>query len=297
MLTQARPLEKAIINLEFGNGSVADVLVQLAKYQNPDGGFGQGLEPDLRTPTSSALCTEMGLRMLAELNTPADHPMVEAAVNYLLDTFDPETQVWRVISDDSNNHPHAPWWQDEAGSLMRTFDDFLVIPRAGVLAALYHYTDLVLGEWLTKVTEVTISDIEKLETEKFGGGGDTLVYALRLAAAPGLASSFKSRIVPRLLEVADEVVTRDPQAWVSYSVPPLKLAPTPDSLAAEMLFDDLQIYLDYLIGQQTDEGFWKPTWNWGDFYPNDWMIAEQEWRGVLTLDMLLALRAFNRIDN
>ena len=296
LCSEARPLEKAMFDLEFEGGGVDEVLNQLVKYQNPDGGFGQALEPDLRTPTSSALCTEIGQRMLAELNIPADHPMVDSAVKYLLDTFNPETQVWRVIPKDANSYPHAPWWHDEDDSLARTFDNFKVTPRAGILAALYHYTDLVPPDWLATVTEITISEIEVMETEKFGGGGDKLVYALRLANAPGLASNFKSSLVPRLRNVADAVVTRDPQAWASYSVPPLKLAPTPDSLVAELLFDDLQIHLDYLIEQQTDEGFWKPTWNWGDFYPDDWKIAEQEWRGILTLDILLTLRAFNRLS-
>ena len=55
--TQGRPLEQALFKLEFENGSVDDVLIQLGEYQNPDGGFGNALEPDVRTPTSSALRT------------------------------------------------------------------------------------------------------------------------------------------------------------------------------------------------------------------------------------------------
>ncbi len=90
LCSQARPLEKAIFELEFEGGSVDGVLSELRKFQNPDGGFGQALEPDVRTPTSSALCTEMGLRYLAERSLPADHPMVKAAVKYLLESFNNE---------------------------------------------------------------------------------------------------------------------------------------------------------------------------------------------------------------
>ncbi len=293
--SQARPLEKATFAWEFEGGSVDEVLAQLSKFQNPDGGFGQALEPDVRTPVSSALCTEMGLRYLAERRTAAVHPMVQAAVKYLLDSFDPETQVWRVIPQDANDNPHAPWWHDETGSLAHTFDDFLVIPRAGILALLHHYAALVPADWLAAVSKKTVQDIERLGTEKFGGGGDALVYALRLAEASGLPASFKSRLLPRLREIADAIVTRDPQAWASYSAPPLKLAPTPASPIADLLTGDLQLHLDYLIEQQSPEGSWEPSWNWGDFYPDDWPQAKQEWRGILTLDMLLALRAFNRI--
>lgn len=295
LLAQARPLEKAFFSLGFEGGTVDEVLTELEKFQNPDGGFGQALEPDVRTPTSSALCTEMGLRYLAEHNVPVGHPMVTSAVKYLLDTFEIDTQVWRVIPADTNDHPHAPWWHDEDGSLARTFDDYRVIPRAGILASLYHYADLVPADWLAAVTERTVIDIENLDRARFGGGGDTLVYALRLSDAPGLEARFKSRLDPFLREVADAVITRDPHAWSSYSTPPLKLAPTPSSPLADLLADDIQVYLDYLIEQQTPKGTWEPTWSWGDRYPETWELARHEWRGILTLDMLIALRMFGRL--
>ena len=295
LYSQARPLEKAIFKLEFENGSFEDVLTELAKFQNPDGGFGQALEPDVRTPSSSALCTEMGLRYLAERDIPADHSMVGGAVKYLLESFVADAQVWCVLPADANDHPHAPWWHDEDGSLARTFDNFLVIPRAGILASMYHYAELVPAGWLVAVTERTVRDIAGLETEKFGGGGDTLVYALRLAEAQGLATNFNSRLLPRLREVADVIVARDPQTWAGYSAPPLKLAPTPTSTLVDQLVNDLQIHLDYLIEQQTPEGTWEPTWSWGESYPDDWEKAKHEWRGILTVDHLISLHAYKRI--
>ena len=294
--SNARPLEKACFELEFSKGSVDVYLSELAKFQNADGGFGQALEPDVRTPSSSALCTEMGLRYLAERGISADHPMVQAAVSYLLDRFDTNLRLWRVIPEDANDYPHAPWWHDEDGSLSRTFDNFRVIPRAGILAGLYHFAELVPAKWLAAITERTVDDIESLETEQFGGGGDTLVYALRLAEAPWLASSLQSRLSSRLRIAADAVVARDPQSWSGYAAPPLKLAPTPASLVADLMKADIQNQLDYLIEQQTPEGTWEPTWSWGDLYPDDWKQARQEWRGILTLDTLIALRAFERIE-
>jgi hypothetical protein len=159
---------------------------------------------------------------------------------------------------------------------------------------LYHYAELVPTDWLIRLTERTVLAVEKLEKEQFGGGGDTLIYALRLAEAPGLSSHLKSSLKPFLMQIADVVVTRDPLAWSSYSIPPLKLAPTPQSPLAELLAEELQIYLDYLIEQQTPEGTWEPTWSWGDSYPDEWLQAKRAWCGILTLDTLLALRTFDR---
>jgi hypothetical protein len=296
LLSEGRPLEKEMFRLEFGEGSVNEVLTQLAAYQNADGGFGHALEPDVRTPSSSALCTEIGLRMLAELHTPADHPVVAAAVKYALDTLDPETKVWRVVSADNNDHPHAPWWHDDAGSLARTFDDFRVIPRAGILAVLYHYAELVPADWLTAVIAATLADIKMQDVEKFGGGGDALVYTRRLAEASGLPADIKVWLIPRAQEIADQIVAREPVQWTQYCAPPLKLAPTLKAVTAEVLNDCIPAHLDYLIKSQSPEGYWEVTWSWGDFYPDDWPQAKQEWRSDLTLTTLITLKAFGRIN-
>ena len=294
--TQARPLERKRFELDFEEGSVDAVLTQLGKFQNPDGGFGNALEPDMRTPTSSALCTEIGLRILAELDTPAEHPLVSSAVAYLLETFDPETQVWRVVPMDANEHPHAPWWHDEDGSLARTFDDFLVIPRAGVLALLHHYAEFVPATWLTEITQTTITAIQNMDVEKFGSGGDALVYMCRLAESPELPTEIKAWLVPLVQKLADQIVARDPAQWVQYCAPPLKLAPTPQAISAAFLGDCLPAHLDYLIETQSPAGYWDVNWSWGDSYSDVWPLARQEWRGDITLMNLQTLKAFGRIQ-
>lgn len=65
--TQARPLDRALFEHRFEGAPAETVLSQLALFQNADGGFGRALEPDLRTPSSSALATGIGLRLLKEL--------------------------------------------------------------------------------------------------------------------------------------------------------------------------------------------------------------------------------------
>lgn len=64
---------------QFERAPPERVVAELARFQNDDGGFGYALEPDLRTPSSSALATGIGLHMLKELRCPADHPMVGKA--------------------------------------------------------------------------------------------------------------------------------------------------------------------------------------------------------------------------
>jgi hypothetical protein len=160
---------------------------------------------------------------------------------------------------------------------------------------LHHYGEIVPNEWLTAVTEDTVHTIETLQDDAFGGGGDTLRYALELAETDVLPHQFNDRLVPRLRRLADAIVCRDPEAWKGYCPKPLKIAPTPDCALVDILWNDLQRHLDYKIDHQTPEGTWEPTWTWGDFYPEVWEQAKREWRGHLTLETLTSLRAFGRI--
>jgi len=279
----------------FEGGAVDDVLIALSQFQNEDGGFGQALEPDLRTPTSSALATGEGLNILKEVDSPGDHPIVRSAVEYLLSSFDGEKKIWRIAAQDTNKYPHAPWWHDEGGSLVITFDGYQVIPRAKIVGLLHHYADLVPEEWLDSITAQTVAGIETI-TPFGSGGGDDLVYALSLAEEVTLAEQFRARIVKRLRTVVPEVVSHNPEEWGSYCISPLKIVTSPQSPIADLIWDAVQEHLDYQIDHQTQEGAWDPVWSWGDFYPDAWQGAKVEWQGYLTLATLMALKVFNRIE-
>ena len=60
----ARSLERAIFARRFCAGSGKRILEILRNDQNPDGGFGHALEPDLRAPDSQPLFVEFALRTL-----------------------------------------------------------------------------------------------------------------------------------------------------------------------------------------------------------------------------------------
>jgi hypothetical protein len=292
--TQARPLERALFAHRFEGAPLSGVPVELARFQNQDGGFGHALEPDLRTPSSSALATGIGLRLLAELGCAASHPMVEQAVAYLLSTFDEQARVWRVVPADTHSYPHAPWWHDEDGRLARVFDDFRVIPRALIAGLLHHYSALVPTRWLDAITAETVQYIDNVEVLATGGGSD-LEYTVYLAEAENLPPRHAARLKARIQEDLPALVVRDPARWDSYCITPLRAVRSPQSLGAELIQDELQMHLDYQIAHQTLEGTWDPTWTWRGAYPEAWAQARLEWRGHLTLETLTQLRAFGRM--
>ena len=52
MLRVGRPLEQDQFKYIFGEETVDEVLTEMSKLQNDDGGFGHGMEPDIKMPNS-----------------------------------------------------------------------------------------------------------------------------------------------------------------------------------------------------------------------------------------------------
>jgi hypothetical protein len=62
-----------------------------------------------------------------------------------------------------------------------------------------------------------------------------------------------------------------------------------------LLVDSIQANLDFLLGTQGGDGAWEPTWSWATLDEAAWGKAEQEWKGVLTLEALRNLGEWGRL--
>ncbi|WP_261178574.1 hypothetical protein [Anaerobacillus sp. CMMVII] len=105
--TRARKLEKALFEYEFENGSKENVVKELVLFQNSDGGFGKGLEPDFRCEHSSALATVIGLRYLTSIGIEETNEVVKNAVDFLLNTFNREKMGWEIVPKEVETAPRA----------------------------------------------------------------------------------------------------------------------------------------------------------------------------------------------
>ncbi len=288
LVEQARPLEAACFRHDFEGAAAAAGIEALRAFQNDDGGYGHGLEPDVRTPSSGALATGVALQRLAELGAAAEHPQVAAARAYLERTLDPERWTWRVVPDDVDAHPHAPWWSSEG--LEERFGGFQVNPRAAVVAGLLHFEPAAEEGWLGPLVEATVRTLETRELDMH-----ELLAALTLLEAPGLPVGSRARVRSACEQAALRSVATDPASWEGYGLQPLDVAPRPGSPLHHLFAEAVEVNLEHRIARQGDDGAWAPAWSW-DGYPEAWEGARREWQGVLTLDALRSLRAYGRIE-
>lgn len=294
LLTMARPLEAALFRYRFEDGDAEAVYAELAGFRNPDGGFGRALEPDLRSPASSVLATTTALQRLRMLHAPAQHPLVDGALRYLEATYDHTFQSWPLVPPESEDAPHAPWWNQEG--LADRFGSFAVNPRAEVLGYLHEYAGesdapaLALRDRLTPVVH------QNLLAHTDTLSGDAFLCCQRLVDSPGLPANMAVDLQRWLLRMAETAVAADPSTWNGYVLLPLQVAPTRAAPMGIPLSHVLPDNLDFVIGSQTEDGSWSPTWSWFGAYPDRWPQAERDWRGVLTLERLEWLHAYDRIQ-
>ena len=289
IMEQGRALDQKRFEFHFENGSADVVLAALSPYQNDDGGFGHSLEPDIRTPASSAIVTTVGFQILREIRAPVDHILVREGIQYFIDTYDEPQQVWRIVPPEVDEAPHAPWWNYEGTT--ESFGRFLVNPRAEILGYLHEFSDGVPAELLDSLTTTILEHLDSLPDEM---EMHDILCCVRLAETKALPNTDK--IWEKLAQAAAQGVARNAEQLTGYVLKPLWLVPSPESPLAAELEDEVQMNLGFEIGQQGEDGSWSPNFSWDDQYPEAWRTAKKEWQSRITVDTLKTLKDFGRIE-
>ena len=288
IMEQGRAVDQRRFEFHFENGSADAVLAALSPYQNDDGGFGHSLEPDIRTPASSAIVTTGGFQILREIRAPVNHILVRKGIQYFIDTYDEHQQVWSIVPPEVEDAPHAPWWNYEKSA--ECFGWFLVNPRAEIVGYLHEFSGGVPTKLLKTVTASVLKHLDVLPDEM--EMHDTLCF-VRLAETEALPN--RDKIWAKLAQVAAHGVARNAEQLTNYVLKPLWFVPSPESPLAAGLKDEVKMNLDFEIGQQGEDGSWSPNFSWGDQYPKAWQTAKKEWQSKITVDTLKTLKDFGRI--
>ena len=279
MAAHARMLDRRRFELLFETAEAEPALAALGAYRNADGGYGHGLEPDLRAPESQPAAALHAFEVFAEI-APTAAPEAVALCDWLESVSLPDGGLPFAlpIADPSGC---APFWtgaDPQAFSLQITA---IVTAHAHRVAA----RDPAVAEhaWLGEATGRCLAAIEALETAP---SAYELAFALRLVDAAHDRDAAARRLLPRLAEH----VPADGRVRVSGGLPdetlwPLDLAPEPGR-PARSLFDDAVIAADLerLAGEQEEDGGW--TVDFRSYSP----AAALEWRGYATVRALTILR-------
>jgi hypothetical protein len=105
-----RLLERKLFSYFFENGDKEDVIKALIAYQNSDGGFGNGIEPDLLCPDSTAIGAETSLYILDILETQ-NNDIVNKIAKWVVNSQNSEGYIDHPPKN-LEEYPYQPWWKN-----------------------------------------------------------------------------------------------------------------------------------------------------------------------------------------
>ncbi|WP_353093352.1 hypothetical protein [Tissierella praeacuta] len=285
-----RPLEKAIFNYYFNDSNGEDILDMLEEFQNPDGGFGKGIEPDFKLVDSSPMATSIGLRYLNILsNSDRAQRMIGKAIEYLELAFDRERKGWYSVPNIVNDYPHAPWWdyRDDIG--MTVIDYSWGNPTAELIGYLYKYRKYLTKLDIFSLINYAIDNLNK--RREFNSEHEIFCY---IRMYNNLSDEFSTQIEDTLKIAISQLINVNEDEWTEYVPMPLKFIEFDSDNFFGIDIEFINKNLDYVIANLEENKKILPTWEWND-YLDEWEIAKTEWTGNLTLKALLSLKKFNRL--
>ncbi|MBM7551867.1 hypothetical protein [Thalassobacillus pellis] len=286
IIEQGRSLEKAWAQ-KFQTGFWEEEVIRaLVGFHNVDGGFGNGLEADIRLPASSPIATTIGLQHLERLDhLQSAQEMIQKAISYLESSFDKINERWYAVPRAVNDYPHAFWWKVYDNGLS-WIDHHWGNPSAEIIGYLHKYKHYVKDLPVDSLTDKALHHLKALTS--FESEHEVYCYVRFFRMHPDLLTPPVKR---QMKKAVNQLVHTKPSDWKNYVPMPLKFVPSPDSPNYGMLHRNL----DYFVHQLTHDHFIEPSWEWND-YLEDWEQAKREWSAVLTLEALEYLELFDRLE-
>ncbi len=259
-----RPLELAWARHLIAGDARQSALDALAAYQNPDGGFGRALEPDIKAPDSQAFAARLAMHLLLSLGAAPDEPLVRRLEGWL-DAAQHDDGDWH-FPPGVREHDLAPWFAAWTfPSLNPALNLAGLATRLGIGSARLHKRVRSLADRLAATAEI-----------QEGGFYQLLPYAEYFPwvdhpnREPVLAA-----LSARIETDARAGAYDDAGHFFEH------LGPPDGELARRLPPDVIAAQLDRLLAEQQPDGGWPSPY-------------DPAWRSWATASALATLHAFDR---
>jgi hypothetical protein len=267
-----RMVDRRRFELVLGRGDPAAAVAAVNAYRNPDGGYGWGLEPDLRSATSQPGGALHAFEVFADLA-----PTVAPEAATLCDWLDSVTlpggglPFALPVPDPAGC---APFWVDAD---QRTPSLQITAVVAAVAHEVARHDPAVAGHpWLERATGYCLRAIADLPDEPFA---IELAFAVRLLDVIAVDRPEAARLLSALgRHIPDDGLVPVVGGAPGESMRPFDFAPHPDGPARRLFHPDV-IAAEHtrLAQQQRSDGGWEV--DFASYSP----AAELEWRGHATV--------------
>lgn len=279
MATHARLLDRRRFELLRGQTDVGAVLAAVDGYRNPDGGYGWGLEPDLRAAESQPGGALHAFEVFEDV-APGTSPHAAKLCDWLASVALPDGGLPFAVPV-ADPAGCAPFWA-QADPAVATLQSTAF--TAGVaLRVARHDRSVREHPWLAAATRYCFRAIRELSEAP---------HAIELSFAVQFVDAAHDLHpeAPGLLDHLAAFVPPDGLAPVAggsdgETLRALDFAPLPDRPARALFKDEVvEGELRRLAGEQQDDGGWRV--DFANYSP----AAELEWRGYATVRAVSVLQ-------
>ncbi|TQM02142.1 hypothetical protein [Pseudonocardia kunmingensis] len=280
-----RLLDRRRFQLLLGEAEPDAVLAALEGYGNGDGGYGWGLEPDLRAPESQPAGALHAFEVFEDI-APATSPRAVRLCDWLESKTLPDGGLPFALPV-ADASACAPFWaQADAG--VSTLQSTAFAAGAALRVAT-HDPDVAAHPWLERASRYCFDAIDALGSAPHA---IALSFAVRFLDAAYERFPEAPPLLARLARfVPDTGLVPVEGGSVGETMRALHFASRPDSPAGSLLRPGvLEAELDALAGQQQDDGGW--TVDFASYSP----AAALEWRGYATVGAVATLKRAGRLQ-
>lgn len=287
MQKHARPYDRAKWNQLFHNGGKEEIVSEMLKYQNADGGFGNGFESDLCSPLSAAIPSAEAIFQSYDYDLDCQSPWFQKILSYFEHSVQAIPKYWEDCPKEAMDAPHAPWWNYAPNTT------FSPNPCAAVASAFIRYGTETQRELGLRIAKDCFA---LLTGTAFCGDHDTLnlltlVEQLSAIRSPLVTEEILSAAKRRIVEN----VCFDPGKWNEYYFQPLDFVDSPTSMWYTVVEKGIEENIDFWLDTIGSESVWHPNFSWG----TDTEVAKQvteNWKGYIAVKRAKILLNFNRIE-
>jgi hypothetical protein len=280
MATHARMVDRHRFGLVLGRGDRAAALAAVNAYRNPDGGYGWGLEPDLRSSSSQPGGALHAFEVFEDIG-PTTDPDAVVLCDWLESASLPDGGLPFALplSDPAGC---APFWVDADP----TVSSLQITAVVGAVAhRVARHDPAVAGHpWLAGATRYCFAAIEALQSQPHAL---VLAFAVRFLDAAHDAHAEAAALLDHLAAfIPDSGLLHVAGGADDEMMRPLDFAPDPDGPSRRCFSEEaVAAELARLAGQQREDGGWAV--DFGSFSP----AAALEWRGHATVRAMSVLRS------
>jgi len=291
MHRNARELDLKIWDCLFADGNAVAVADALMTYQNEDGGFGHGIDPDNWNTNSIPYASLYAIEILELVGYhDINHPVYQGIRKYLNATG-PENWIFTLPTN--TDYPHASFYNYD--------EQYNKVESTGVIIALCAFvikyaSDLPVYDTVIKELD---SFVSKLQENNLGDmGPSSYIKLVDVIEEKGIKGYDYVELQKRLISIVNKVMQKEEEQWKNYGYRPSDFIKSKDSIFLNGNEEIVEKECDFLIRTLPVNDVWPVSWCWFDNakqYPKEEIISLHVAKARKGIERMLFLKEFNRV--